>query len=540
MRRLLQQGKLSDADIIALTKLCKSAHGLTTAEDKAPVAIPLAEEHLPVDVQADSPVVLATIQNVQNVNIISTKLPLAFGTSGLSVVYGDNATGKSGYARNLKVACRARSKLKRILPDIFSSVAADPPEAVIGFKVGDKDDSYHWKDGHGGSAILASVSVFDSECALHYVEEANDVAFRPFGLDLLDKLASACGRIKSTFEQERVALTIAAKDFTEFQGQTKVGKLLAVLSSNTPVATVETLATLSKEELERFETLKKQVAQIEADDPIVRAKEFKGRATRLDQLKKQLDQINAAVSDVSIQNLREGAALVTTTAGAARLASEEAFKNEPLNGVGSETWQELWKVARRFSESKAYPEKSFPVTDGDAACVLCHQSLSPEAAKRFNRFENYVKGETQQAADKAKKQFDDLNKTFLENAQNLVAPDDLLAQLDSTHPDCAAKIRAFLTGAAARKKFVQDALATNAWGEAPIASEFPVQEMEDIIAELKLKATEFEQAKVPDKLAGLKSERDELAARSKLNARKKDVLGEIARLKRLNALEHIK
>jgi hypothetical protein len=304
LRRLLQQGKLSDADFIELTKLCKSAHGLTTAEDNVPTAIPLAEEHLPADVQDNSPVVLVTIRNVQNVNIISTKLPVTFGTSGLSVVYGDNATGKSGYARILKQACRARSKPKRILPNIFSNVAAGPSEAVIGFKVGDKDDSYHWKDGQGGSAMLASVSVFDSACALQYVQEPNDVAFRPFGLDLLDKLASACVRLKKTFDHELLMLTVTAKDFTELQGQTAVGKFLAVLSANTPTATLETLATLSKEELERLETLKKQVAQIEADDPIVRAKEFNGRATRLDQLNKQLDQINTAVSDVSIQNLR--------------------------------------------------------------------------------------------------------------------------------------------------------------------------------------------------------------------------------------------
>ena len=390
LRRLLLQGKLTDPDFVELTQLCKAAHGLTTAEDSVPEAKSLAEEHLPADVQANSPVVLATIQNIQNVNIISTKQPLAFGASGLSIVYGDNATGKSGYARILKLACRARSKPKRILPNVFSNAATGPSEAIIGFKSGDKDDSYHWKDGLGGSAILASVSVFDSACALHYVEEANDVAFRPFGLDLLDKLASACGRLKKIFDREQVALTVAAKDFTEFHGPTAVGKLLAVLNANTTAAAVEKLATLSNEELKRFETLKKQVAQIEADDPIVRAKEYKGRATRLEQLKKQLDQINTALSDVSIQNLREGASSVTTTAEAAKLASKEAFEDEPLNGIGSETWQELWKVARRFSESEAYPEKPFPVTEGDAACVLCHQSLSPEAAKRFNRFEDFV------------------------------------------------------------------------------------------------------------------------------------------------------
>src|ERR1039457_2477551 len=107
--------------------------------------------------------------------------------------------------------------------------------------------------------------------------------------------------------------------------------------------------------------------------------------------------------------------------------------DEPLNGVGSEIWQELWNVARRFSEAEAYPEKRFPVTDSNAACVLCHQSLSPEAAKRLNRFEAFVKGETRQAADKAKKHFEDLNKTFLESTQNLSAPDDLITQLDSTN-----------------------------------------------------------------------------------------------------------
>lgn len=524
LRRLLQQGKLSDADFIDLTKLCKSAHGLTTAEDIVPAAIPLAEEHLPADVQDDSPVVLASVQNVQNVNIISTKLPLLFGASGLSIVYGDNATGKSGYARILKLACRARSKPKRILPNVFSNAATGPSEAVIGFKVGDKDDSYHWKDGKGGSAILASVSVFDSACALQYVQEANDVAFRPFGLDLLDKLASACGRLKVSFEQERLALTIAAKDFTELQGQTVVGKLLVVLGANTPTATVETLATLSKEELERFEILKKQVAQIEADDPIVRAKEFKGRATRLEQLKNQLDQIDNAVSDISIQNLRVGAASLTATSEAAKLASKAAFnddKGELLNGVGSETWLELWNVARRFSEAEAYPDKPFPVADSDAACVLCHQSLSPEAAKRFNRFEAFVKGETRQAADKAKQHFDDLNKTFLESTQNLSAPDDLLTQLDSTNPDCATKIRAFLTNTAARKKFVQDSLASGNWGDIPIAGESPSQELDAIIAELKSKAAEFEQAKVPDKLAGLKSERDETCCEIKAECPKK-------------------
>src|SRR5206468_11839457 len=127
-----------------------------------------------------------------------------------------------------------------------------------------------------------------SASALYYVEEANDVAFRPFGLDLLDKLASACVHLKRAFEQERTSLLATAKDFTDLKGPTDVGKLIESLSARTPVADVERLANLSPQESERLENLKRQVAQIEADDPAVRASELKGRATRLQAMRARL------------------------------------------------------------------------------------------------------------------------------------------------------------------------------------------------------------------------------------------------------------
>ena len=68
LRRLLSQGKLSDADLTELAKLCKAAHGLTTPEDNLPEAKLLAEEHLPADAQTNSPVVLMAIRNIQDVN----------------------------------------------------------------------------------------------------------------------------------------------------------------------------------------------------------------------------------------------------------------------------------------------------------------------------------------------------------------------------------------------------------------------------------------------------------------------------------------
>ena len=540
LRRLVQNGTLSTNDFSELTLICQSKHGLLPPETPVPANQPLSEEHLPPDVQSDQAVSLASIEDVQHVNALASNQTLPFGPAGLTVVYGDSASGKSSYSRILKCACRARSRPKRILPDIFSATAKDGASATIKFKVGSQDTSHQWQDGETIRSPLASVSAFDSACALHYVEEANDVAFRPFGLDLLDKLASACTRLKGVFDNERTSLLAAAKDFADLRGPTDVGKLIESLSTQTAVAVVEKLASLSPEESERLENLKRQVAQIEAENPAVRARELKGRATRLEAVRQRLNDIQSALSDDGIQALKAAFLLANSTKEAAKLASESAFKDEPppLNGVASETWKELWEAARRYSETEAYPGTPFPVVSEGARCVLCQQLLVHEqdAGQRLSRFESFVKAETQKAANAAQDQFDKSRETFVNLTEELTAPDDLLAQLELTHQSCAAKIRSFLESAVKRRTDVSTAFTTVNWSGIRLLNECPAADIEAIVTDLNTKSVEFERAKAPETLAELKSQRDQLLARQKLGERKADVLAEIGRLKRLTAL----
>jgi len=189
LRRLVLAGTLSTEDIEELILLCQSPHGSLPDGESPPSEEALSEKHLPQDPAKNQSVTLASIKDVKNVNAIESKQPLAFADTGLTVLYGDNAAGKSGYTRVLKSACRARSRPKRILSNVFRTTGSDPASATIEFKVGTKANSHSWRAGETALSPLALVSVFDSACALHYVEEANNVAFRPFGLDLLAKFA---------------------------------------------------------------------------------------------------------------------------------------------------------------------------------------------------------------------------------------------------------------------------------------------------------------------------------------------------------------
>jgi hypothetical protein len=93
LRRICVTGELNAGDIGDLAGICKGEIAKST---------PLAKEHVRDPKAAMAAVTLRSIHSVQNVNALAEGERLAFEKAGITVVYGDNGSGKSGYARILK------------------------------------------------------------------------------------------------------------------------------------------------------------------------------------------------------------------------------------------------------------------------------------------------------------------------------------------------------------------------------------------------------------------------------------------------------
>src|SRR5205814_6296778 len=104
----------------------------------------------------------------------------------------------------LKSACRARGQ-EKILGNVISSAAPLAPIVAIKYRVGTETDPREWA-GRGEDDFISRVSVFDTQCAAVYLTEKTDVAFRPFGLDLFDKLVQACKAVRAKLEGEQRSL----------------------------------------------------------------------------------------------------------------------------------------------------------------------------------------------------------------------------------------------------------------------------------------------------------------------------------------------
>jgi len=228
LRRLVLNGELSDNDIGALTDICKSAYGLAEQQD----IVPLAKNHVPVKTAGSAPVSLLSIFHHHGVNALAEDQTLRFGPH-LTVVYGDNAAGKTGYIRILKSACRARRQ-EQILGNVVSGAAPLSPVVSIKYEVGTEPQAREWA-GNGEDEFISRVSVFDTQCAAVYLSEKTDVAFRPFGLDLFDKLVKACKAVRAKLESEQRALNSNALVGVQAQipQGTAAARLLASVSSLT-------------------------------------------------------------------------------------------------------------------------------------------------------------------------------------------------------------------------------------------------------------------------------------------------------------------
>lgn len=529
LRRIVASGKLSDEDKKELVQLCLKGKG---AEGIALEFIPLAVEHIPSAATAGTAISLKSISAVSGVNRLSGDQTLPFGDTGITIIYGDNGVGKSGYARILKRACRARF-VGDLLPNAFDTSDGTAARAKIAYCSGAVPAApIDWINDGRPHPILSSVSVFDRECAIVHVRGENEVAFRPFGLDVPDELAAACQAVKEALTSEQAKLR-NAQDLIFSQPtwspKSPVGQIMGALKATTKLAGLEAIAAMSEADEIRLARLNTDLAR----DPLKAAAEQKTFATVVQRLADGLEAILAQTADGPLSHLL---ALATDARGkrhTAKLAAGAAFGGQAVKGVGEAAWRALWEAARRYSVEVAYPERSFPPSTGEAPCVLCHQPLSESAALRMSGFENFIKADTEKLAEEAERDFKEAFRV-LDEAPIRISAFPLRRQIALGSPKVAAAVLRSLASARLRRRICLDSVESDYTVHMPDAAPNPIPALRQLAVDALRYADELTAAADPTGKRHLEDERDALRDRKALEILMPKARAEVTRLVHLD------
>ncbi len=536
VRRMLAQADLTDADKDELYRILKSAYGLLATGEVAPEAVrpqPGAVSGAPA---IQTQIALHAIEDVHNVNAIPDGSALPLSVSALAVIYGQNGSGKSGYARILKRACRARDTKERILPNVrpVGSPTAPPQPARAGIKVQagtDPPQTIAWSDGQHPD-VLTNVAVFDSSCARITVEEDNAPLYMPYGADVFPRLGDLMMEFKRRLGQETP--TADPPHPAGVLPGTEADTFLKSLSATTTEAMLESACSWNTTDEQRLNTVNELVTK----DPTTLAAQADLRRRRLEQFRDDLAKLESIISDHAVDTLHRLYGNVDAAERAAEVLAK-SMSDEPLAGAGSPVWRTLYEAARDYSIGIAYPEKEFPFVETDARCVLCMQPLMPDAVERMLRFQTFMVDKTASAVAEAKKQL----KLALENLKHAVAPtaDNYLDALDTIKErdsSAATAIQERLALGAARLLALRSSPVPASMELLPKHLTIPVVHIEEHIKLLADEAVNLRLQAEPEKQKELLKERNELQSKKALAENGKEVRQYVSVLNRKSAFAY--
>jgi len=527
LRRLFTAGLLAPADIDDLLDLCKAAHGLSNPRSPQP----LAKEHLAIKDTGAATVSLLTLTHNRGVNALAPNQTISFGPQ-LTIAYGQNGAGKSGYTRILKRACRSRST-EEILGNVLSGDTPLRGQATLRFRVGIEEREAVWTQGAAPPGALASVSVFDSHSAPVYIREKTDVAFRPFGLDVFDKLSTACASVRDRLEREQSAISTSTLAFPTMQGGTKVASLLASLTSLTKAESVHALATFSEGEERRLAELRERQQDFQSSDPRRRAQELGLKANRADLVSSHVAGLTRILGNTGLEALQVAARALRAAKDALALLREKVFTPGLLPGTGEEKWRKMWDAATEYS-GVAYPKEVFPAITEGAQCVLCQQAISAEGANRLRHFQEFVLSTAQEEVRRAEFTHEKLLSSV---AREMINRDDVtgvIQEIEADDTELAKRVQLFLQEAEHAQQAIRDAMAQGKPLPTTGPTVSPESDLRMLSKALRDRADQLrtQGSTMDDRDA---AELKELEARASLRVHVQAVLHEIERKQRLAA-----
>lgn len=527
LRRLFTGGALSATDLDELLAICKAKHGLCEPR----LVMPLSKEHLAISGGDAYPVTLSKLTHHRGVNALAPEQAVSFGPH-LTIIYGQNAAGKSGYSRILRRACRARFS-ETVLGNVLSGETPLQANATIEFRVGTEADKAEWTPDAPAIGPLAAVSVFDSQCAPVYLESKTNVAFRPFSLDLLDKLSAACAEMRKRLEKEKDELVRLAVALPTVEAGTSVAGVLAGLTALTRPDDVQRLATLSADEERRLQLLRDRRRDREVSNPRKQAQELDLKASRVERLRQQLERVTAALGTAALETARQQRLALIAAKAALESLRKTVLTADLLQGTGQETWRKMWDAAATYS-GNAYPGVAFPVVADGAKCLLCQQPIGADAAIRFTHFRELVESTAQADVRRTEATWDALANTFRGLTVNSDEMSLVVDELESHDQPLAALVRDQLRAAAS----LRDELLASVANEQPLPAvgvdPSAAMGLVAAVADLRARATMLRKETPSTELAD-QSELRELEARSTLRGSVADVIQEIERKKRIAA-----
>ena len=522
--RLLEQDNITPNDILEFFILCQQ-------EAKGQLGQP--DWTFPNDAFAkdsEGTIRLCSLSNIEGVNALAPRKPLEFGKNNITVIYGLNGSGKSGYVRLLKHMCGA-SYPGALHQNVYNPSPKEQKATII-FEKDGIPVSHDWK-GQLSIDELKSVDIFDTSFGV-FMNADDEVSYEPPVLSYFSSLISICEKVGEKLDTEASRYPSKKPNISTELRTTAESIWFDSISHETCTAEVEEHCTFTDENNQKVKELQQRLAE---QDPATKANLIRKQKEHIDALLQDAQKYLDQLSDENCHRIIDKGKNASLLKKCAVTAAQKIFNEEPLKDIGSDIWKELWIAAQEYSK-KAYKDQEFPNISENSRCVLCQQELSREAKVRLSSFNEFVKGEMQKKSLNADREF----KKAIEALANIPSLDLLKTRMDAAginHEEISISLKSFFTSLKERKESLQALESTD---DLPAITCEPIwiDKAKKLSADYAEQAEKYDKDSQSDNHILLKNNLIAHLAKKWLSEHRNDIELEIERLKKLNQIQKAK
>lgn len=332
------------------------------------------------EASAEDELVVTRMHDVTGVNALGSDSDIKFNR-GLTILFGENGTGKTGYARVLKRAAGVRTS-EEILPNAHLVDPQDPPSAVIEFDLGGVAKSVTWENIEGLSPFTR-ISVFDSPAVALHVDNDLNYVFTPADLALFSHVTKGARGVQDLATTEASELAKGGNPFlSRFQRGTTVYPIVESLGPATDLSELAPLAEVPDNADTQRESLQEQIAALKGRSLNDRILDGRQRHQALTALAGVL----GSVSTWDSAPYEEARSRVESARSEYAKARTELFQPGELAGDADDGWQQFVAAGEAYRQHLGHED--YP-QEGDQ-CLYCRQPLDDDARTLIQKYRTFL------------------------------------------------------------------------------------------------------------------------------------------------------
>ncbi|QJD86343.1 AAA family ATPase [Cohnella herbarum] len=384
---IIKEGKLDDKKIEEVYKLLMEdfvsgkKHERTPINFKSVSKTNISEEH-------DQVVYLKDVINLKHVNALPSDQKLAFGKN-LTLIYGENGSGKSGYSRLLSSACFSRGD-KSILPNLRETKTTKSTKASADFRVtiGEEQKIINYKEDEKYD-ILKRFSVFDSSSVQIHINSTSNLTITPVQLKVFEYVIEAFNDLEKKLDNEKTLRRTQNPTVSRFDNESVISKFCSELDHKVSIEEINQW-NYTASDVERTAVIQEELQKLRKLDVETKKKQLSLEVKEIEELVEKLENIN------SILNLEYITSSITyinefnQKTDLSKKMGESSFRDEVFLTTGSEEWKSLISAAKILLDNEKKLNPKFALTK----CPLCKQGLRNEELSLFERYWYFLEGKS--------------------------------------------------------------------------------------------------------------------------------------------------